>query len=45
MIELVDRLEADEQWGIVVLLQDDGGGERSFEAMRGSMPDDAAKTP
>src|SRR5688500_12141618 len=44
MIELVDRLEAEDERRMAVLLENHCGGQRSFQAMRGAMPDHAAKT-
>src|SRR5438045_300599 len=41
MIEVVDRFEAQDQWGIAVLLEDDCGEQRCFEAMRGPQSYDA----
>ena len=43
MIELVDRLEAENERRIAVLFEDDGGKERGFEAVRAAVPHHAAK--
>ena len=43
MIELVDRFEADDERRIAVLLEHRGRKQRRLEAVRGAMPDDAAK--
>ena len=43
MVEFVDGFEAHYERRVAVLLQDDGGGQRRLQAMRGVMPDDAAK--
>ena len=44
MVELVDRLEADDERRIPMLLEHRRREERRLEAMRGVMPHDAAKT-
>ena len=44
MIELVDRFEADDKRRIAVLFEYGRRKQRRFEAMRGVMADDAAKT-
>jgi hypothetical protein len=44
VVELVDRLEADDQRGIAVLLENARGGQRRLEAVRRAGSDDAAKT-
>ena len=43
MVEQVDRLEAEDERRIAVLLEDDGRRERRLEAMRGARPHDAAE--
>ena len=43
VVEQVDRLEAEDQRRIAVLLEDDGRRERRFEAVRGAGADDAAE--
>ena len=43
VIEQVDRLEAQHERRIAMLLEDHGRRQRGFEAMRRSGPDDAAK--
>ena len=43
MIEQIDRLEAEDQRRIAMLLEDDGRRERGFQAVRGAGADDAAK--
>jgi hypothetical protein len=43
VVELVDRLEAEDQRRIAVLLEHDGGEEGGLEAMRGAVADDAAE--
>jgi hypothetical protein len=45
VIEVVDRLEAQNQRRKTVLLEDDGGEERRLEAMRAAVPDDSAEAP
>jgi hypothetical protein len=41
MIERVDRFEAENEWRVSVLLEDDRRKERRFEAMGAAMGDDA----
>jgi hypothetical protein len=43
VIELVDRLEADDERRIAVLLEHGGGKQRRFETVRRVVPDDAAE--
>ena len=43
MIELVDRLEAEDERRVAVLLEHDRGEQRRLEAMRAAVADDAAK--
>ena len=43
VIELVDRLEAEDERRIAVLLEDDGREERRLEAVRAAVADDAAE--
>ena len=45
MIEPVRRLETQDQRGIPVLLENDRGKKRRFEAMRATAADDAPKAP
>ncbi len=44
VIEKIDRLEAEYQWWIAVLLECDCCEERCLETMRGARPDDTAKS-
>jgi hypothetical protein len=44
VIELVDRLEAENERWISVLFEHDGREEHRFQAVRASVADDAAKT-
>jgi hypothetical protein len=44
VVELVDRLEAEDERWVPVLLEHDRGEKRRLEAVRASLPDDAAKT-
>src|SRR5438034_5632545 len=43
VVEQVDRLEAQDERRVAVLLEDDGGRERGLETVRGATLDDAAK--
>ena len=43
VIELVDRLEAEDERRVAVLLEDDRREQRRLEAMRAAVADDAAK--
>ena len=43
VVEMVDRLEAQEQRRVAVRLEDDGGEQRRLEAMRAPFADDAAE--
>src|SRR5262249_9614491 len=43
MIELIDRLEAQDEGRMLVLFQDDGREERRFQTVRAPVGDDASK--
>ena len=43
MIEMIDRLEAEHERRVAVLLEHDGREQRRLEAMRDAVADDAAK--
>jgi hypothetical protein len=43
VVEQIDRLEAEDQRRIAVLLEDDGGGDRRLQTVRHSGAHDAAK--
>jgi hypothetical protein len=45
VIKQIDRLEAQNQGRVAVLLEDDGGRERGFEAVRGAGAHHAAERP
>jgi len=44
VIEMVDRLEAQDERRIAVVLEDDGGKERGLEAVRAAVFENAAET-